>query len=85
MQIIIFILNSLTGCSMHIQTCSMRIQNTPRSKHQHEIFPVLALFFKRQHGGTKGCSIRIQNALGVAQSVFKVRLRLLYFTVHIGT
>jgi hypothetical protein len=28
-QIIIFILNSLRGCSMQIQICSMRIQNTP--------------------------------------------------------
>jgi hypothetical protein len=28
-QIIFLILNTLTGCSMRIQICSMRIQNTP--------------------------------------------------------
>ncbi len=29
--IITFILNSLRGCSIHIQICSMLIQNTPRA------------------------------------------------------
>jgi hypothetical protein len=28
-EIIIFILNTLRGCSMHIQICSLLIQNTP--------------------------------------------------------
>jgi hypothetical protein len=42
-QIIIFILNTLRGCFMYIQICSVRIQNTP-GPTQHESFVPIAQF-----------------------------------------
>ncbi len=67
-QIIIFILNALRGCSM-------RIQNTPRATQRESYWlmqgeanligclPVWCFFFLllRYHGGAKCCSMRILN------------------------
>jgi hypothetical protein len=85
-QIIIFILNTLRGCSRRIQICSMRIQNTPRGTSAHESFvpvPSLAhfLLLPQHHGGAKYCSMRIQNVSGVAQCGFKIWRELLYFII----
>ncbi len=84
-KIIIFILNTLTGCFMHIKICSMRIHNTLEATSEwilwinsrrgvsYWLITSLAYFLllQQHHGGTKCCSRKIQNVSEVAQCAFK--------------
>jgi hypothetical protein len=70
-QIIIFILNTLRGCSMRIQICSMHIQNTPRASS------AWILCSYAQFRALFCCSSDIMEAPSVALCTFKMYRELL--------